>query len=69
MYAFNKEYAFLGICVSTYRLLEIVLVLCFTIFITLIIFQGQPTETKEEDAPQTHRFSAVIEKIERLYTV
>ncbi|XP_057442665.1 ubinuclein-1-like isoform X2 [Lotus japonicus] len=32
------------------------------------IAPGQPTETKEEDAPQTHRFSAVIEKIERLYT-
>ncbi|KAK7385137.1 hypothetical protein VNO78_30848 [Psophocarpus tetragonolobus] len=31
------------------------------------IAPGQPKEIEEQDAPQTNRFSAVIEKIERLY--
>ncbi|XP_061372173.1 ubinuclein-1 isoform X1 [Gastrolobium bilobum] len=31
------------------------------------IAPGKPAEIEEQDAPQTNRFSAVIEKIERLY--
>lgn len=32
-------------------------------------FQGQPAEGELNDAPAPNRFSAVIEKIERLYMV
>lgn len=37
--------------------------------VVLDIPQGQPAENEEKDAPHPNRFSAVIEKIERLYMV
>ena len=33
------------------------------------LFQGQPAEGELNDAPPPNRYSAVIEKIERLYMV
>lgn len=39
------------------------------VVISASLFQGQPAEGELNDAPPPNRFSAVIEKIERLYMV